>query len=122
MFLKTEFRKSKENVLFGYSSAIALVLVVTFPGHVFGGDKELGESRYNESCVSCHGQAGKGAASYPKVSGNEIAYTVEKLEAYRKGIKQGPNSALMIMMAKPLSDQEINNLAAYLKDAKYEVN
>jgi len=26
------------------------------------------------------------------------------------------------MMAKPLSDEEIANLAAYLKDAKYDVN
>ena len=28
----------------------------------------------------------------------------------------------MIMMAKPLTDKEIANLAAYLKDAKYDVN
>jgi cytochrome c553 len=28
----------------------------------------------------------------------------------------------MIMMAKPLTDAEIADLAAYLKDAKYEVN
>ena len=28
----------------------------------------------------------------------------------------------MIMMAKPLTDEEIANLAAYLKDAKYDVN
>jgi cytochrome c553 len=28
----------------------------------------------------------------------------------------------MIMMAKPLTDVEIADLAAYLKDAKYEVN
>jgi len=26
------------------------------------------------------------------------------------------------MMAKPLTDEEISNLAVYLKDAKYEVN
>ena len=32
------------------------------------------------------------------------------------------NSGLMIMMAKPLTDEEIADLAAYLKDAKYEVN
>jgi cytochrome c553 len=28
----------------------------------------------------------------------------------------------MIMMAKSLTDEEIENLAAYLKDAKYNVN
>ena len=85
----------------------------------FGGDKIAGEKRFNKTCINCHGPAGKGVASYPKISGNEIAYTTAKLEAYRSGIKQGPNSSLMIMFAKPLSDEEIANLAAYLKDAKY---
>lgn len=81
------------------------------------GNIEAGELRYNQSCVNCHGTAGKGVASYPKVSGQEISYTKSKLETYRDGIKIGPNSSLMIMMAKPLTDEDIANLAAYLKDA-----
>ena len=81
------------------------------------GDIEAGEARYNQTCKNCHGAAGKGVASYPKVSGKEIPYTVSKLETYRDGIKIGPNSSLMIMMAKPLTDEEIANLAAYLKQA-----
>jgi len=84
------------------------------------GDSAAGEARYNTSCVNCHGPAGKGVASYPKVSGNEISYTKSKLETYRDGIKIGPNSSLMIMMAKPLTDEEIANLAAYLKDAEIQ--
>jgi len=83
-------------------------------------DKEAGEARYKKSCINCHGPAGKGVASYPKISGNDVSYTRLKLETYRSGTKVGPNSALMIMMAKPLTDEEIANLAAYLKDAKYE--
>ncbi len=81
------------------------------------GNIELGEERYNKSCNNCHGAAGKGVASYPKISGKEISYTKSKLETYRDGIKIGPNSSLMIMMAKPLTDEEIANLAAYLKEA-----
>jgi cytochrome c553 len=84
------------------------------------GDKEAGEARYKKTCINCHGPAGKGAASYPKISGNEISYTTSKLKTYRDGIEIGPNSALMIMMARPLTDEEIVNLAAYLKDAKYK--
>ncbi len=83
-------------------------------------DKEAGEARYKKSCINCHGPAGKGVASYPKISGNDVSYTRTKLETYRSGTKVGPNSALMIMMAEPLTDEEITNLAAYLKDAKYE--
>jgi len=82
------------------------------------GNIEAGEARYKKSCINCHGAAGKGVASYPKISGQEISYTTSKLETYRDGIKIGPNSSLMIMMAKPLTDEEIADLAAYLKDAK----
>lgn len=81
------------------------------------GDSAAGEERYKKSCINCHGAAGKGVASYPKISGKEIPDTTSKLETYRDGIKIGPNSSLMIMMAKPLTDEEIANLAVYLKDA-----
>ena len=81
------------------------------------GDSEAGAERYKKSCVNCHGAAGKGVASYPKISGQDISYTTSRLETYRDGIKVGPNSSLMIMMAKPLTDEEIADLAAYLKDA-----
>ena len=91
-----------------------------FSGDASSEDKEAGEARYNKTCINCHGPAGKGVASYPKISGNEVSYTKSKLETYRDGKKIGPNSSLMIMMAKPLTDEEIANLAAYLKDAKYE--
>ena len=95
------------------------LFLLFFSSVSFGGDKIAGEKRFNKTCINCHGPAGKGVASYPKVSGNKITYTTAKLKAYRSGIKQGPNSSLMIMFAKPLTDEEIANLAAYLKDAKY---
>ena len=85
--------------------------------NAIAGNIEAGEERYKKSCINCHGTAGKGVASYPKVSGKDISYTKTMLETYRDGVKVGPNSSLMIMMAKPLSDEEIADLAAYLKDA-----
>ena len=99
-----------------------MLSLLNFSGYALGGDKEAGEARYKKTCINCHGPAGKGVASYPKISGKEVSYTKSKLETYREGIKIGPNSALMIMMAKPLTDEEIANLAAYLKDAKYDNN
>jgi cytochrome c553 len=82
------------------------------------GNFEAGEERYKKSCINCHGAAGKGVASYPKISGKDIPYTTKMLETYRAGTKVGPNSSLMIMMAKPLTDEEIAHLAVYLKDAE----
>ena len=99
-----------------------MLFLAGFSGYAFSGDKEAGEQRYKKTCINCHGPAGKGVASYPKISGKEVSYTKSKLETYRDGIKVGPNSALMIMMARPLTDEEIANLAAYLKDAKYDNN
>lgn len=103
---------------------ILFLFLICFSVYAFAcedtGDKKAGEIRYNKSCVNCHGAAGKGVASYPKISGQEISYTKKKLEMYRDGIKIGSNSSLMIMMAKPLTDEEIINLAAYLKDVTAE--
>ena len=83
-------------------------------------DAGAGKIRYGQSCINCHGPAGKGAASYPKISGKEVSYITAMLETYRDGIEVGPNSYLMIYNAKPLSDEEIANLAEYLKDARYQ--
>ena len=90
-------------------NALCFLLLLSCPGYAFGEDKKAGEARYKETCINCHGPAGKGVASYPKISGNEISYTESKLEAYRDGIKQGPNSSLMFMFAEALTDGEIAN-------------
>lgn len=99
-----------------FNFIIALFVVFSVPA--FGGDPVAGEAKFKSNCKQCHGPAGMGMASYPKVSGNPIDYTRNRLQTYRAGAEVGPNSALMIMMAKPLTDQDIENLSAYLKDAK----
>lgn len=106
--------------MFNYTGLLTLALILGLANSAVAGDAVAGDKRYHESCHACHGPAGKGASSYPKVSGNPIEYTREKLKTYRAGQKIGPNSGLMIMMAKPLTDEEIENLSAYLKDAKYK--
>ena len=101
---------------------IKLLVIVSFlfSLEVISGDPVAGEVRYGKSCINCHGPAGKGAASYPKISGKEVSYVTAMLETYRDGTEVGPNSFLMIYNAKPLTDVEIANLAAYLKDAVYQ--
>ena len=98
----------------------ATLSTMLFVFSLSAGDPVAGEARYKQSCINCHGMAGKGAASYPKISGKEVSYITAMLETYRDGIEVGPNSSLMIMMAQPLTDVEIANLAAYLKDAVYQ--
>ena len=95
-----------------------VLFIWLFTATAFAGNPKLGEMKFNMNCKQCHGPNGMGMASYPKVSGNDLKYTIDRLKRYRAGEEIGPNSALMIMMAKPLSDKDIENLAAYLKDAK----
>ena len=39
----------------------------------FADNAKLGEAKFMQNCKQCHGPAGMGMASYPKVSGNSIA-------------------------------------------------
>ena len=102
-----------------YSKVLVLMFFSTI-GPAISGDPVAGETRYKKTCINCHGPAGMGVASYPKISGKEISYVTAMLETYREGIEVGPNSSLMIMMAQPLTDDEIANLAAYLENAVYK--
>jgi len=95
---------------------VSLCLLVSKPA--LSGDIDAGEARYAQNCGNCHGPGGMGLASYPKIKGKEIPYLIDRLKTYRAGTKIGPNSDLMIMMAMPLTDVEIANLAAYLNAQK----
>ena len=97
---------------------VALSVLLLNSNQALGGDIAAGEARYAQNCGNCHGPAGMGLASYPKLKGKEIPYLVDRLETYRAGKKIGPNSSLMIMMAQVLSEDEIANLAAYLNAQK----
>ncbi len=95
-----------------------ICLYLFISSDVSSGDIEAGKARYAQNCGNCHGPGGMVLASYPKLKGKEVPYLIDKLNTYRAGTKIGPNSDLMIMMAQPLSDVEIANLAAYLNAQK----
>ena len=63
----------------GFAKALLLIFLLNLPGYALSGDKQAGETRYKKTCINCHGPAGKGVASYPKISGNDVSYT--KLES-----------------------------------------
>lgn len=73
-------------------------------------------SRGITACVACHGAAGNATITQnPKLAGQHEAYLKKQLHDF-----QGPtrNNAVMTMMAKALSEDDINNLAAYLSAQK----
>jgi cytochrome c553 len=69
---------------------------------------------YTARCASCHGDLGQGLAGNPALNKLNAGDTRARLEAYRAGQTIGPKSAVMIPMAKNLSDTEIQALARYL--------
>jgi cytochrome c553 len=68
-------------------------------------------------CAACHGSDGRSIviAQYPKIGGQSAPYVVNALKAYRDGRRQGTYAAIMAAVAKPLSDEDIENLAAYVE-------
>lgn len=94
---------------------LAAVLAVALSGaDAQAGDPEAGKTRYAENCVNCHGKTGKGMASFPSLAGRDAEYISERLKKYRAREMVGPNSALMMSWAEPLTDEEIANIAAYV--------
>lgn len=74
------------------------------------GDVEKGKAKA-AICASCHGKDGVGIADiYPNLAGQKAAYTELQLKAFRDGQRK---NMMMAPMAKPLSDEDIANLAAY---------
>ena len=75
-----------------------------------------GQDKYVQ-CASCHGSDGRSIVmpQYPKIAGQSAAYLINALKAYRDGRRQGTYASIMIEVAKPLSDSDIANLAAYIE-------
>ena len=88
-------------------SAIAMVASV---GSVVAGDAAAGKAKA-AVCAGCHGATGISAIpNYPNLAGQKEAYIVKQLHAFKDGTRVDP---VMAPMAKPLSDADIENLAAY---------
>lgn len=71
-------------------------------------------------CKSCHGVGGAApiAPNYPKLNGQNKAYLVSALKAYKAGERKGPLAIAMTAQASSLSDADIDALAAYYASVK----
>ncbi len=97
---------------YAFSLAGALLL----PGHLsLAADIAAGKAK-SASCAGCHGANGISANPlWPNLAGQKAAYLVKQLKAFRDGTRQDP---MMAPMARPLSDADIENLAAYYSSLK----
>jgi len=81
-------------------------------------DVAAGRQKAN-ACAVCHGPLGLATVpDAPNLAGQPAMYIAAQLKAYRGGTRQ---HEVMTMMAKPLSDADIDNLAAWFASLKVQV-
>jgi cytochrome c553 len=68
------------------------------------------------TCVTCHGRNGVGTSPvFPNLAGQKSLYMIQQLEQFRSGARK---SEVMNVVAKPLTDAEIEALANYYEGLK----
>jgi cytochrome c553 len=91
--------------------ALVLVAVLGWSGTAAAaGNKEAGQAK-SVACMACHGMDGNSAnPEWPSIAGQHPSYIVKQLRHFKAGDRQNP---LMMPMAMPLSDQDMEDLAAF---------
>lgn len=79
------------------------------------GNKKLGD--YG-ACIRCHGENGKGKGKnnslFPVIGGQTKAYVIKQLKDFKSGKRANDPAGMMAMVAKGLSDKEIEAVAEYV--------
>lgn len=89
--------------------AMAFLTPAAWPVHAEG-DIDAGKEK-SAVCASCHGELGEAVLpDYPNLGGQYPDYLEQALRAYRSGARKNP---IMAGFAAGLSDQDIEDLAAY---------
>ena len=78
-------------------------------------DLKAGEKKA-QTCAGCHGPQGNSSnAQFPTLAGQQPIYLVTQLRAFKEGTRENP---MMNGMAAGLSDDDIDDLAAYFASQK----
>lgn len=94
-------------------SAVALATVANVS--IAGGNAAAGKAK-SATCAGCHGQNGISMVPmYPNLAGQKEAYLAKQITNFREGVRKDPS---MNAMVKTLTDEDINNLAAYYANMK----
>ncbi|MGR9013652.1 MAG: c-type cytochrome [Gammaproteobacteria bacterium] len=90
-----------------------LVIFLTTP--VSAADNATGEQKA-EPCANCHGQKGNSSnAQWPNLAAQQSTYLVNQLKAFKAGDRI---NVMMNQMTSGMSNEDINNLAAYFSSQK----
>ena len=95
-------------------SAVA-VLSLGLASPVLAGDPVRGKEK-SLSCQACHGPDGNSPVPmFPNIAGQYRDYLLHSMRSYKTGERTNP---IMIAIVQPLSDQDLEDLAAYYANQK----
>lgn len=96
---------------------MALVAVLATSAGAQGAGPEAGRVKA-QACAVCHGPLGiSSQPDAPHLAGQPAIYLAAQLRAYRSGARK---HEVMAVMAKPLTDDDINQLAAWYAAIRIE--
>ena len=65
-------------------------------------------------CRSCHGERGAGSERYPRLAGQDPAYSLQQLTDFKAGVRHNDTHRVMREIAGRLTDAQMKALAEYL--------
>lgn len=90
--------------------SVSILLAMTVGTAQAAGDAEAGKTK-SATCLACHGPDGNSPnPEWPKLAGQHPSYIKKQLQEFKGGVRKND---LMSPMAMPLSDQDMDDLAAY---------
>lgn len=93
------------------------VAALLLPLPASAGDPQAGRAKA-AACTVCHGPAGISTLpNAPNLAGQPAVYVEEQLRSFRSGKRR---SEVMNVVAKPLSDADIGDLAAWFAAIRVE--
>jgi cytochrome c553 len=94
-------------------AAMAAIAMVYLPVPAFAQSSDVPKLG---TCITCHGRNGIGTSPvFPNLAGQKSLYMIQQLEQFRSGARK---SEVMNVVAKPLTDAEIEALSNYYEGLK----
>lgn len=99
-------------------TALGMALAVGLSGDALAGDAAAGKAK-SAACAACHGANGiANIKTYPNLAGQNKAYLVSSLKAYKNKQRTGGLALVMQAQAAGLSDADMENLAEFYSQMK----
>ncbi|WML47551.1 c-type cytochrome [Neobacillus sp. PS3-34] len=111
-----------KKLLVGSYLLITLGIIVLFNNSSFKDNKdfkaiEAGEKIYNQHCASCHGKTGKGEGANvgTSINNEQLLSSLSDKDLYNN-VKFGREGTLMPAYKERISEKDIKNLVAFMRD------